>query len=88
MAQKIEFTNENFRILAHLYDNKNEEHLVKTTQQEVSDALGISRVTINKVFSKLKDSGYITQDTTKVGRYYLTDSGLTVVETFRNINRK
>ncbi len=88
MSKVFEFTNENFRTLAYMYDNKNEQNLVKTTQQETSDELGLSRVTVNKIFKQLKENGYITQDTTKVGRYYLTTEGITVVETFRKINKQ
>lgn len=79
----VEFTNDNFRVLAYLYDNMDPSWLVKITQQEVSDALGISRVTINKIFRQLKDGDYITQDSTKVGRYYLTESSVRLVESFR-----
>ena len=79
----VEFTNDNFRVLAYLYDNMDTSQLVKITQQEVSDALGISRVTINKIFKQLKDGGYLTQDSTKVGRYYLTESSVHLVESFR-----
>lgn len=87
MSRVSEFTNENFRTLAYMYDNKNEQHLVKVTQQEVSDDLGLSRVTVNKIFKHLKESGYITQDTTKVGRYYITTEGINVVETFRKTDK-
>lgn len=80
----VEFTNDNFRVLAYLYDNMDASRLVKITQQEVSDALGISRVTINKIFKQLKGGGYITQDPTKVGRYYLNDTGVHIVKSFRN----
>lgn len=79
----VEFTNDNFRVLAYLYDNMDSSRLVKITQQEVSDALGVSRVTINKIFKQLKGSDYITQDSTKVGRYYLTESSVRLVESFR-----
>ena len=79
----VEFTNDNFRVLAYLYDNMDTSRLVKITQQEVSDALGISRVTINKIFKQLKDGGYLTQDSTKVGRYYLAESSVRLVESFR-----
>lgn len=79
----VEFTNDNFRVLAYLYDNMDTSRLVKITQQEVSDALGISRVTINKIFKQLKGGDYITQDSTKVGRYYLTESSVRLVESFR-----
>ena len=79
----IEFTNDNFRVLAYMYDNMDDSRLVKITQQEVSDALGISRVTINKIFKQLKEGDYLMQDTSKIGRYYLTDTGVHIVKSFR-----
>ena len=84
----VEFTNDNFRVLAYLYDNMDTSRLVKITQQEVSDALGISRVTINKIFKQLKDGSYLTQDSTKVGRYYLTKKAISMIETFRSVEKK
>lgn len=84
----VEFTNDNFRVLAYLYNNMDNARLVKITQQEVSDALGISRVTINKIFKQLKDGGYITQDSTKVGRYYLAESGINIVKAVRASKKK
>ena len=84
----VEFTNDNCRVLAYLYDNMDAARLVKITQQEVSDALGISRITINKIFKQLKENGYITQDTTKVGRYYITNASVCVVESFRKSEKK
>ena len=80
----VEFTNDNFRVLAYLYDNMDPSRLVKITQQEVSDALGVSRVTINKIFKQLKEGDYLMQDTSKIGRYYLTDTGVHIVKSFRN----
>jgi CTP-dependent riboflavin kinase len=83
-----EFTNDNFRVLAYLYNNMDASRLVKITQQEVSDALGISRVTINKIFKQLKSGDYITQDSTKVGRYYLTESGINIVKALQVSKKK
>lgn len=84
----VEFTNDNFRVLAYLYDNMDPSRLAKITQQEVSDALVVSRVTINKIFKQLKDGGYLTQDSTKVGRYYLTKKAISMIETFRSVEKK
>lgn len=88
MSKVSEFTNDNFRTLAFMYDNKNEQNLIKVTQQEVGNELGLSRVTINKIFKQLKENAYICQDKTRVGRYYLTLEGIAVIETFRKINKQ
>ena len=87
MSPTLEFTNENFRILAYMYDLMDNRYLVKITQQEIGDELSLSRVTINKIFKQLKRNGYIRQDTTKIGRYYLTVNGVNVVETFRKTDK-
>ena len=84
----VEFTTHNFRVLAYRYDNMDTSRFVKITQQEVSDALSISRVTINKIFKQLKDGNYITQGSTKVGRYYLTKSGINIVDALRASKKK
>lgn len=83
VSKVSEFTNDNFRILAYMYDIMNGQHLVKVTQQEVGEELNLSRVTVNRIFKQLKQKGYIVQDTSKVGRYYVATEGIAVVETFR-----
>ena len=82
------FTNENFRVLSYLYDNKNKDNLVKTTQTELSNELSLSRSTINSIFKQLKERGYLIHDESRVGRYYLTDKAINVVEMFRKTNTK
>ena len=86
MSKVTEFTNENFRVLAFLYDNKTKGNEIKFTQQEIGDELSISRVTINKIFKKFKSNGYITQDKSRIGRYHLTEKGMSIVETIRKVD--
>ena len=81
-----DFTNTNFVILAHLYDEKNNENVIKTTQDEVADHLQLSRVTINKAFALFVQRGYLQRDFKHVGRYYLTDLGCKVVEIIRTLS--
>lgn len=87
MSQTQYFTNDNFRTLAYLYDVKSGNNKVHITQQEIADDLGISRVTINKIVGELKSSGYLEQDGKHVGRYILTEKAISVVETFRMIEK-
>lgn len=87
MSQLQYFTNDNFRILAYLYDMQGANHKANITQQEIADELKISRVTINKIIGELKNSGYIEQDGNHVGRYILTKKALSIVETFRIIEK-
>ena len=80
-------TNNNFKVLSFFYDNKDNENLVKTTQDEVGKALKMNRSTINYIVKWLKEEGYITQDITRVGRYYLTDKGLKTVELLKEVDK-
>ena len=80
-------TNNNFKVLSYFYDNKDNENLVKTTQDEVGKALKMNRSTINYIVKWLKNEGYITQDITRVGRYYLTDKGLKTVELLKEVDK-
>ncbi|NLK72416.1 MAG: winged helix-turn-helix domain-containing protein [Clostridiales bacterium] len=77
------FTNDNFRVLSYLYDNKNKDNLVKITQTELSKELALSRGTINSIFKQLKEKDYLIHDDSRVGRYYLTGKAVNVVEMFR-----
>ena len=88
MLNIFDFTNDNFRILKFLYDNMDENCLVKVTQQEVGEATCISHVTVNKIFQCLKKELCIRQDKTRVGRYYVLDNGKYIVESFLSIERK
>lgn len=88
MSQINCFTNDNFRTLSYLYDIKGVDNRARITQQEIADALGISRATINKIMSELKKEGYIQQDSNFMGRYIVTDSAISVIDTFRSINKK
>ena len=88
MSQIQYFTNDNFRTLAYLYDVKGANGKVHITQQEVADDLGIRRATVNKIMGELRDSGYIEQDGKHVGRYILTEQAISVIETFRTIEKK
>ena len=74
---------DNFRVLSYLYDNKNKDNLVKITQTELSKELVLSRGTINAIFKQLKEKDYLVHDDSRVGRYYLTDKAVNVVEMFR-----
>ena len=76
------FTNSNFKVLSYLYKNKDVNNQVKTTQEEIGQALNMNRTTINYIIKGLKEKGYIIHDESRVGRYYLTEEAITIVESF------
>lgn len=86
MANIDILTNKTYSVLSFLYENKDEDNLVKITQTELSEKVGINRTLINSIFKSLSDNGYIEQDKTRVGRYYLTDTAIKVVEDFKKLH--
>ena len=88
MPNMESLVNNNFKVLAYLYDIRDKENLAKTTQLEIGKDLGLNRGTINYVFKSLKENGYLIHDNTRIGRYYLTDDAVRTVELFRKTNKK
>ena len=78
------FTNDRFRALSCLYDIRDGENCAYITQQDVADELGISRMTISRIFKRLKDEKYIEQNSTNVGKYTLTTKAIVALETVRS----
>ena len=81
------FLNNTFDVLSFLYDIKNENNIIRITQQEVADKLHMSRITVNKTFNLLKDNNYIIQDKTHVGMYILTQNALFLIKSINKINK-
>jgi CTP-dependent riboflavin kinase len=78
------FLNDNFRVLEHLYEQRDGNKLIKTTQAEVAEQLHLSRVTVNKAFRLFMQKECIKKDVSKVGRYYITEVGCNIVQSIRN----
>ena len=83
MPKVDSLVNNNFRILAYMFDRKDKDNLVRITQTEISEDLEFNRGTVNKCFASLIENGYLKHDETRVGRYYLTEYGVKTVELFR-----
>ena len=83
MAKVESLVNTNFKVLAYLFDRKDNDNLVRITQTEISKDLNLNRGTVNKSFASLMGNGYLIHDESRVGRYYLTSDGVKTVELFR-----
>ena len=81
------FTNSNFKVLNYLYENKDTENQVKITQDEIGKALDMNRTTVNYIMKGLKEKGYVIHDDSRVGRYYLTEEAVKIVELFRKSSK-
>ena len=80
-------TNNNFLVLSYLYDRKDKENLVRITQGDISEDLGLSKGTVITIFKNLKEYGYLGKDEKHIGRYLLTNDAVKVVELFRKSSK-
>ena len=82
------FTNENFKILNYLYDQRNSDNIVSITQQEIADEFNLSRATINKMINDLTQNGYLKRIESKMARYIMSKEAINFVKVVRTANRK
>ena len=84
MANLHSLTNNNFKLLYYLYNKRDTDNLVRITQTEISEDLCLNRGTVNEIFKSLKENGFLIHDKTRIGRYYLTDEAVKVIEVFKS----
>lgn len=77
------FTNDKFRVLECVYDARGLDGVARITQQEIAEKLGLSRVTINNIFSQLITNGYLLKDLNRASKYMLSDKAIASVVVFR-----
>lgn len=68
------FLNDKYRVLKCMATRQisvHEELVVKLSQQEIADIIGISKPKVNAIIKELKDAGYIEQKSAR-GKYLLT----------------
>ena len=68
------FLNDKYRVLKCMATRQisvNKEIVVKLSQQEMADILGISKPKVNAIIKELKDAGYIEPKSAR-GKYLLT----------------
>lgn len=88
MSKLDYFTNDSFKILNYLYEQRNSNNIASVTQQELADMFGISRVTVNKLISDLTTNGYLKRCESKWARYQLSQEAIDFVKGVRAVNRK
>lgn len=69
------FANDKYRVLSCMADRQipmKGELVVKLSQQDISDILGISKVKVNSIMAELKADGYLVPKNSR-GKYQLTD---------------
>ena len=83
------FLNDKYKLLKLLYDNQTmvlNKKVIPLTQQEISEALGMSKAKVNSLIGDLQGNGYIVLETR--GKYLLLEKGILMVEDFRKTEAK
>lgn len=83
------FLNDKYKLLKLLYDNQTlvlNKKVIPLTQQEISEALGMSKAKVNSLIGDLQENGYIALETR--GKYVLLEKGILMVEDFSKIEAK
>lgn len=69
------FANDKYKVLSCMADRQiamKGEYVVKLSQQDISDILGMSKVKVNLIISELKAEGYLVSNNAR-GKYQLTE---------------
>ena len=83
------FLNDKYKLLKLLYDNQTlvlNKKVIPLTQQEISEALGMSKAKVNSLIGDLQENGYIALETR--GKYALLKKGILMVEDFSKTEAK
>ena len=75
MNEIEKFVNTRYRVLRYLIENKDKLNIVHATQDEMGNSLSLSRGTINRILTELKNDGYI-QDSNHYWEYKLTSKAI------------
>ena len=84
---KNKLTTNYYKVLEILYDNIaniNHQQVSIITQIEIAEQLGLSKITVNSLFKELREDGLIVSRN-MVGRYYLSEKAMKIVETIKTI---
>lgn len=76
-----------YKTLEILYDslvNINNEKIAIVTQVEISERLGLSKITVNSIFKELREDGLVRHDKV-IGRYRLSDKAIEIVQKMKKI---
>ena len=87
MEQLNQFLTDNYHTLSYLYDNSSQDNKISITQQEIADAIGLSRTTVNRIMQELKKDGYLISDDGHPGRYVITEQAILFLKNVKTVNK-
>lgn len=85
MNEKL--TTNYYKTLEILYDslvNINNEKIAVITQVEISERLGLSKITVNSIFKELREDGLVSPHKV-IGRYRLSDKAIEIVQKMKKV---
>ncbi len=78
-----------YKALKAMYDCQidlpNGEQYIPTSQAELSEIVGVSKITMNSYFKYFSEQGLVTSYNNKKGKYCLTDKAKSIVEAMNTI---
>ena len=77
--------NNYYRVLSYAYDKRvvvDNQNLIPYTQSEISEAIGINKVSINKLFREYMEDDMILKVNNK---YYLTERAVGIIRKIKSI---
>lgn len=83
------FLNDHYKLLKLLHDNQSvvlDKKVIPLTQSEICAELGMSKVKVNSMFVEFQKEGLLIQESR--GKYSLTDSAETIVNSIMQIDKK
>ena len=87
MEQLNQFLTDNYHTLSYLYDNSSQDNKISITQQEIADAIGLSRTTVNRIMQELKRDGYLISDEGHPGRYVITPQAIILLKNIKTVHK-
>lgn len=83
------FLNDSYKLLKLLYDNQTvilDKKVVPLTQNEIGNALGMSKAKVNSLIGQLQDEEYVSLETR--GKYVLSEKAIMFIETMRRTDTR
>lgn len=76
------FLNDSYKLLKLLYDNQTvvlDKRVIPLTQNEIGNALGMSKAKVNSLIGQLQDEKFVSLETR--GKYALSEKAIMFIET-------
>ena len=85
MSDVTSLFSDKMKVLLCLYEYIGPDGYSRLSQQEISEKLGINRITINKLVKELVNDGYIEQDKDRLSKYLLTKKAVNTIKVVKKI---